>query len=74
MMSYHAPVNADVGILVVNSNAAVRRMLESHLQRVSHRVVGCGTVSEAQGLLEEGQWSLLLIDSDLSLLARIAGM
>lgn len=64
-MSYHASVHSDVGILVINANAAVRRMLESHLQRVGHRVAGCGTVSEAQGLLQDGHWSLLLIDSDL---------
>ena len=65
VMSYHAPMSGAAGILVVNSNAAVRRMLESHLQRRGHRVTGCGTVDEAKAILADGGWALLIIEADL---------
>jgi DNA-binding response OmpR family regulator/tRNA A-37 threonylcarbamoyl transferase component Bud32 len=65
VMTYHAPVSGAAGILVVNSNAAVRRMLESHLQRRGHRVTGCGTVDEAKAILTNGGWALLIIEADL---------
>ncbi|MDP7029580.1 MAG: protein kinase [Phycisphaerales bacterium] len=51
-------------ILVVDPNAAVRRMLETHLAARGHSVASCRTAREAEELLEAGAFDLVITEAE----------
>ena len=52
-------------ILVVDPNAAIRRMLEVHLTGMGHAVATCRSASEAIDQLNAGEFHLVITDSEM---------
>ncbi|MDG1838219.1 MAG: protein kinase [Phycisphaerales bacterium] len=51
-------------ILVVDPNAAVRRMLEVHLAAGGHAVTSCRSAREAKDLLDSGGFDLIITEAE----------
>ena len=51
-------------ILVVDPNAAVRRMLEVHLAADGHAVASCRSAREAKDLLDSGSFDLVITEAE----------
>ncbi len=64
MVRTMTPVSTQGAILVVDPNAAVRRMLETHLAARGHMVASCRTAREAEALLESGDFDLVITEAE----------
>ncbi len=64
MVRTMAGVSRRGAILVVDPNAAVRRMLETHLAAKVHTVASCRTAREAQELLAAGTFDLVITEAE----------
>ncbi len=59
-----AAVSPRATILVVEPDAAVRRMLDVHLGRPGHLVTACSTAADAIALLSETSFDLIVTEAD----------
>ncbi|HJN80467.1 MAG TPA: response regulator, partial [Phycisphaerales bacterium] len=51
-------------ILIVDPNAAIRRMLEVHLVGRGHAVATCRTANEAIDMLNSGSFDLIITEAE----------